>query len=192
MVFNYGQFNNGEPHTAIPWTGRQKHDIGKRFGLSSVETWEPGVNDERPVADCILAEHLWRISVFGAVELRLDYGTLGNLTLTGLEAPLVMNIPGQFCLYAQPLDQTDGRTDTVECRVSITPVTQGCCQSARQLIAYSSGPAIELDPATSFFTIKDSDINFRSIDVPVPAFTRVPLIAGCFLVSGAGFAEYEP
>ena len=192
MDYNYGQRNNGLPQTAVPWTGKQPHDAGERFGLQGLFTWLPGDNQEQQVADARLAEHLWRISAFGAVELRLVYGTQANLELVGLEAPLVMNIPGQLALYASPLDQTVLRTDTVECRVTLTPVTQGCCQSARQLIAFSSGAAIPLDPASSFFTIKDSDINFRSVDVPVPAFTRVPLIAGCFLVSGAGFAEYEP
>ena len=192
MVFNYGQRNDGTPHTAVPWTGVQPHDAGETFGLQGLYTWLPGDNQEQQVLDARLAEHLWRISAFGAVQLRLVYGTRANLELVGLEAPLVMNIPGQVALYASPLDQTDLRTDTVECRVTMTPVTQGCCQSARQLIAFSSGAPILLDPATSYFAIKDSDINFRSIDVTVPAFTRVPLIAGCFLESGAGFAEYEP
>jgi hypothetical protein len=192
MERNYGQRNDGLPRTAVPWTGPQPHDAGVTHGLQALFEWEPGDNDVKPVADARLADHMWRVSIIGAVKLRLVYGTKANLELDGLETPLVMNIPGQLAFYAEPLDQTDERTDTVECRVTLTPVTQGCCQTARQLLSNTSLNPLTLDPASSFFTLESSELNIRSVDVTVPAFTRVPLISGSFLISGVGFAEYEP
>jgi hypothetical protein len=162
-------------------------NTGPQYGTQSFRVWAAGETDARQVIDTLKATALWRISVTGRVRVTFDYGTSQSRALIALQAPVVITIPGQCTVTAEPLDD-DGTT----CVVTLTEATAGALSQARKL-ADASVSAVALDDAAvRYVALTASTLTISGVTpVAVPALSVVPLVAGSSLLTGSGFQEFE-
>jgi hypothetical protein len=174
------------PPAAPPPAG-MPHEAGPSYGIQSLRSWDAGDVGAKEIAEAGRAVFLWRLSVFGAVDVDLTYGTKMNRALTGLRAPVVLTIPGQFVALARPFN---AEHTGVTCEVTLTQASGSARSQARNFIDQATGGA--LDPsAVSFVALTASQLNISGAVVNVPALSSVPLVSGAVLVSGSGFQEFE-
>jgi hypothetical protein len=178
------------PISPPPANAPHSGSVGEAHGLQSKRIWVAGAVDERQIIDAVRALSLWRVSVFGDVLVRVDYGTgMKGGNFVALRTPLVMTIPGQAQLYAQPRDPEH---TGVICKVTITPATAGARSQARKVLNAGAGPALAFDDdAVSFFALTASALTISGLAVAVPALSAVPLVQGSVLNTGSGFQEFE-
>jgi hypothetical protein len=161
-------------------------NTGKVYGIQARHTWTAGQTDERQVIDIPRGEFLWRISIFGRVRVRVDYGTKANRHLLNLLAPVVMGIPGQCTVRAVPLDSEGAEVDA-----TLTLATGTAQAQARNVVdATLAAVPFELD-AVRFVALSASTASISGLLVAVPALATVPLVAGSVLLTGSGFQEFE-
>lgn len=161
-------------------------NTGEVYGGQVRAIWTPGQHDGRKVLNLLKAEYVWRISVFGRVLLELQYGTLGTRTIPNLRTPLVMTVPGQVTIFAQPLDD-----EGTVCSVTATKASAGARAICRQLVGADAGAVDLHEDGADFFALVASSLTISGVVTAVPACTVVPLVAGSSLTSGGGFVEYE-
>ena len=161
---------------------------GVIYGTQQKAVWVAGHRlDERQIIDLRKCDALWRISVFGRVLLRLNYGTQATRQLANLRAPLVITVPGQVTVTAQPLDDLG----TI-CTVTATQASAGARSICRQLVGTTAPTNLDLhEDAVAFFALTASSLIISGSVVAVPALAVVPLVAGSVLTDGSGFVEYE-
>lgn len=169
--------------------GRSQAPVGNTgtiYGTQQRATWKAGDRRPRQVCDALKPQALWRLSIFGRVDVTIAYGTQANRAIELVRAPVVLTIPGQFTATAAPIDG-DGAT----CVVSLTQATAGARSVARKL-ADAGGGAVALDEgAIDFWALTASTLTISGVAVAVPALAIVPLVAGSVLLTGSGFQEFE-
>lgn len=187
---------HGERYTGVPGSAAPimlppaPGNEGPIYGLQARHAWPTSSTGPRQVvAECLRAHSLWRVVAKGrSVKLSLTYGTNANLQINDLLSPLVIYVPGQFALYAEP-EGINGQTPEVVC--SVTPVTNAGIAHARRIVA---GGPLALNPAaTRYFALTDSVVSIHggTANGPVPALSSIPLVAGSSLTSGTGYEEFE-
>lgn len=161
-------------------------DMGTAYGIQQFVNFLPGDVVPKQVIDTRRSEALWRVSVFGNVLLNLAYGTTKKREIFGLQAPLVITVPGQLTVTATPRDDA-GTT----CIVTLTYATAGAIANARKFVA-RAGVDVPLDAgAVRYFALTASTLTISGAAVVVPALQLVPLVAGSVLTGGSGFQEFE-
>jgi hypothetical protein len=163
-------------------------NTGVIYGTQQKAVWLPGARlDAREVLDLKKPEALWRVSVFGRVLVRINYGTLAARQISNLRTPIVITVPGQCTVTAQPLDD-----EGTICIVTATQATAGARSIARQLVGTTAPTDLLFDEgAVDFFALTASSLVISGSVVAVPALSVVPLVAGSRLTNGSGFVEYE-
>lgn len=159
---------------------------GPQYGTQQSHVWRNGETNAVQVLDTIRAEALWRISVFGRVLVTILYGTSKARSITDLQAPVVITVPGQALVTVRPRDDQG-----TSCIVTLTKATAGALANARKFIDDSAGSLAFDEGAVRFYALEASSLLVAGLAVAVPAFTSVPLVAGSGLVSGSGFQEFE-
>ena len=168
------------PHNPHP------NQMGPQYGIQSFFQWAAGETDERPVLDSLKTGALWRLSIFGNVTVTLDYGTGHNRSIAGLQAPVVITVPGMLNARVKPRD-SEGTT----CVVTLTQATAGAISNARKFVS-RGGANVDLDEgACRYFALTASTLTISGAAVVVPALSLVPLVAGSVLTAGSGFQEFE-
>jgi hypothetical protein len=158
-------------------------NTGPEYGIQSFRVWQAGEEDARDIVDVTKATFLWRLSVFGNVYVSLYYGTKGNLQLLDLQAPLVIEVPGQLRAIARPRDDQGA-----ECTLTLTQASGGARSQARKFTSTVGA----LDPhAVAFTALVASVLTISGVVTAVPALATVPLVSGAVLGSGSGFQEFE-
>lgn len=167
--------------------------VGYVHGLQSSETWAAGLTDERQICDQLLAEKMWRVSVFGhAVSISVLFGTSRQHQINDLRVPFRMCVPGQLVIYAKPIPTGAGPAYTgSSVMVTCTPVNSAHESDARYLIQGNNLPLP--DDAARFRATSPSVVSLGgSISVNLLATQWMPLIERSVLVSGDGYVEFEP
>lgn len=172
------QFAGVSPPPAIPSPGRNDRAAS---GLQAIGEWEAGESQVIPLIDATRAESLWRVSVFGEVEIELVYGTRATIRLTAI-APFVSDVPGQLTLSAWPLDPA---TQT-RALATLTPSGAPGLAFARQVIP---GPQALPEAAANYFALTASNVTVAGATLPVAVGQWIPVVAGSVLVSGSGLIE---
>lgn len=159
------------------------------LGIQSRETWLPGETDERPVIDAQLNESgAWRVSVVGDLVLSASWGSKTSKALTNMDAPCMAVFPGQVTITARP--RTSGGAT---CLTTLAPAWTGYLTDFRRLTVHPGGGPVPLEEIWSHYqALTASVVDVRGTNVNVPALSRLPLISGSSLVSGAGYLEYTP
>lgn len=176
---------NAPPGTPFPWEGTATPGI--KHGLQASEVWLPGQSDGRDICDQVLAQSLWRVSVFGTSNMRLtvQFGTSRAREFSGLLCPLVLCVPGQLRVRAIPANGDGG---SVMC--TCTPATSGGQADARSIASVAGALP---DDAARFRALVASVVTLPgAIACTLAASQWIPLVAGSVLTSGAGFLEFEP
>lgn len=182
-----------EPHPPVSDPAERQasisgpNDSGPLYGTQSKAVWAAGDTSEKQVCDTIKGNHLWRFSAFGNVTLSIVYGTLMTRQIVDLQAPMVLEIPGQFTATAKPRTE-EGAT----CRITLTKATGGVKSAARRFVTAAGGAVLLSDDAVDFFALIASTLTISGQAVVVPALQIVPLVAGSSLDTGAGFQEFVP
>lgn len=166
--------------------------VGYVHGLQSSERWTGSAHDSRQICDQLLSEHIWRVSVIASQWVRLDvvYGTARTIKLTGLFGPLILYVPGQCAIYAEPADSGGGVFPDAFAYCSATPVNSA---GTPQIRKHVTGAQAFVDHAVRFFALANSTVQLGS-GGPAVALTlgqSVALIAGSSLTSGDGYLEFE-
>lgn len=179
--------NSWQPEPRPPvsghYMGPHDDDNGPTYGTQQRAVWFPGATDTRQVIDAKRSVALWRLSVFGRVDLKITYGTLGTRSVLSVRAPVVMTVPGQLIVDATPIDDAG-----TECTVTLTQATAGARSIARQFV---TGPVNLDDGATDFWALTACSLTISGVVVAVPALQIAPLVVGSVLTSGSGFQEFE-
>lgn len=165
--------------------------VGYVHGLQSSEKWTGGASDSRQICDQKLSNHIWRVSVFASTWVRLDivYGTARTINIKALNPPLVLYVPGQCVVYAQPVLNNVGAIVDGFAYCTATPVNSAGAPQIRKLV---SGAQVFDDHVVKFFAFDASVVQFPGgVTVTLAAGQSTPLVAGSSLVSGDGFVEYE-
>ena len=164
------------PH--IPSPGRNDRTAS---GLQAIGEWEAGESQAIPLLDATRAESLWRVSVFGDVEIELIYGTRATIRLIAV-APFVSDVPGQLTLSARPIDPT---TQT-RAFATLTPSGAPGLAIARQVIP---GPQSLPEAAANYFALTASTVTVGGVALPVAVGQWIPVVAGSVLAAGSGLVE---
>lgn len=183
---------NQNPHNAPPALPLgDQGSIGIKHGLQSSEEWLAGQSDNRQICDQRLAVHMWRLSVFASqhVAINIEFGTSRARQFRALRAPLVMYVPGQLTVYAQPMALDDGSFVAGYASCTCTPVNSGQQSSAR-LLRVTAG-ALPND-AARFVPLAASVLTIDGNNVTLAVGQTIPLIAGATLTSGIGYLEFDP
>lgn len=176
---------------ASPPTFQQANAVGPEYGTQSQQEWAHGDNKEKTLIDVVKAPHLWRLSVFGPVLVTLVYGTKSTRQITQLQAPVVLEIPGQMVVTATPSDLN--HSGTVVCRVTLTQAMASHRAQARKLADATAGAVTLDEAAVSYTALTASTLTIAGVaGVSVAALSTVPLVAGAVLTAGKGFQEFEP
>jgi hypothetical protein len=161
---------------------------GPRYGSLSKAKWAVGDVTEKEIITVTRADLLWRVSVFGPVLLRVDYGTTMRRQFALLRAPLVMTLPGQVFVYAAPVsDQHTG----IECTATLTAASSGARAICRHIVTSLPGAVALNNDAVSYFALTASTLTIAGFAVVVPALSAVPLVSGSVLNTGSGYEEFE-
>lgn len=183
---------NQNPHNAPPALPLgDQGSIGYKHGLQSAEHWDAGASDNRQICDQRLAAHMWRLSVFAAqhIVVNVEFGTSRARQFKALRGPLVMYVPGQLAVYAQPTPLDDGTFPPGYAMCTCTPVNSGQQSSARVLrTAFGALP----DDAARFVPLAASVLTIDGNNVTLAVGQTIPLIAGATLTSGIGYLEFDP
>lgn len=174
------------PAAPLP-PGAPVGNTGPQYGTQQSHVWRPGETTPRDVIDVMKNNSLWRFSVFGRVLVDVLYGTSKARSIMGLQAPVVLNVPGQLVVKVTPRDDQG-----TSCVVTLTESTAGSATQARAFIDDSGGAVAFDEGACRFFALSASALTIAGVAVAVPALAIVPLTAGSGLVSGSGFQEFEP
>lgn len=159
------------------------------LGLQARQEWNAGETDERPVVDAQLNESgAWRVSVVGDLVLSATWGSRANKFLVNMDAPCMAVFPGQVTITARP--RTSGGAT---CLTTLAPAWTGYLTDFRRLTVHPGGGPVPLEEIWSHYqALTASVVDVRGTNVNVPALSRLPLISGSSLVSGAGYLEYTP
>ncbi len=183
-VYVPGPANVSEPGRSMP-RGAPVGNMGPQYGTQQSATWDVGDGTPRQLCDVTKAAALWRLSVFGAVRVTIAYGTSKNRDIVRLLAPVVITLPGQFTVTAEPTNTGVGATAVV----TLTQATAGALSQARKFVA--GGPVALDDGAVRFVALAAASLTISGVVVAVPTLSTVPLVAGSVLTSGSGFMEFE-
>lgn len=182
---------NQNPHNAPPALPPQywydARTPGIKHGIQSSEVWNAGDTDGRDICDQVLAQSLWRVSVFGSPNMRvtIQYGTSRAKEFVDLLCPVVLSVPGQLRVRVKPIDGAGGSA-----MVTCTPATSGGDANARRIVTVAGALP---DDAARFRALVASVVTFPGpVACNLTATQWVPLVAGSVLTSGAGLLEFEP
>lgn len=176
------------PPAAIPGGGL-RNNYGRVFGTQTVEHWDPGVSDRRPILDMVRSESLWRVSVTGDVVIYARWGTSGTHELT-LHTPIDCTFPGFASLDVAPRDEA--HEGTVQALVSATPVWGAGHEVMRSLVD-AVGSAVALPPEAQKLRVihaAGANVFIRGILVTVPFLQEVELLYPSSLQTGIAIVEY--
>ena len=182
---------NQNPHNAPPALplGNQG-TIGYKYGLQSAEHWNAGESDNRQICDARLAVHMWRLSVFTSqhVSINVEFGSSRARQFRALRGPLVMYVPGQVVVYAQPTPLDDGSFVAGFAMCTLTAVNSGQQSSAR-LLRTAAGALP--DDAARYVPLVASVLTIDGNVVNLNPTQTIALIAGATLTSGLGYLEFD-
>jgi hypothetical protein len=159
------------------------------LALQASEEWLAGQTDQRQLVDAVLNDAgAWRVSIVGDVVISATWGSKGTRKLVQMDAPLIASFPGQVTITAVPRTSAGARAVA-----TLAPSWTGYLTDFRRLLVHPGGAAIPFEPDWSHYhALTASVVNVRATAVAVPALSRIPLISGSELVSGAGYLEFTP
>lgn len=183
---------NRFPDPRPPVSGPPPNEVGgssgATYGTVNRAKWAAGDNEEKQIISTDRSAMLWRISVFGPVTVRIDYGTVMRQPLTLLASPVVMTIPGSASVYVTPSDPEHA---AIACKATLTAASAGARAHARKIIDAGAGAVLFEESAVNFVALTASTLTISGIAVVVPALSAVPLVAGSRLDTGSGYQEFE-
>lgn len=159
------------------------HVVKGPYGIQTRRTWTAADVEPKDLIDAMRSEYLWRASAFGEnVQLSLQYGTQGTISLAGIRLPFEAFIPGQVSLTATKVDPAAPANITV----TLTAATGGV-PTVRSFI-----PAPAALPANGrlYTALTASTLTIAGVaGVAVAAGASIPLIAPSAVTAGSGILE---
>lgn len=180
--------SSGRPMMNVPGLYHQATDNQHGpvpLGQQQAAAWAAGEGGFKPILTVEPAASLWRVSVFGDLLLRVQWGTSSTNTVENIAAPLIAAFPGRVTVEGQPRDV---QTATIA-SCTLTPATAGGFGSFKQFQT-AAGPISPFAVRATAITAANLTIQGQAVALAVG--DSIPLTSNSALVAGVIIADLLP